>query len=232
MISEPELVGGEDFPAGQVPVPETVEPPARPTGPGRPWLWALGGAVVASAVWAGGLYAYERSQEGDLPDLAGYRTVADLCATARLKGLAGALGPKSADVGASSENHEALDTAHCSLTMGNPATGHGVSISYRLHKVTDPGPEFLARYEGSSWGDFQRVDGVGESAFYLLHPGDEGAEMAVLDGQVELEISVSTNTVWDEEAGESVSTTERVDLEGIDTVLAQDLIALMAALKK
>ncbi|MFD3947113.1 hypothetical protein [Streptomyces sp. NPDC058579] len=231
MISEPELVGGEDFPAGQIPVPETVEPPDRPKGPGRPWLWALGGAVVASAVWAGGLYAYGRSQDGG-PDLAGYRTVADLCVAAELKGLAGVLGPKSADVGASSEDHEALDTAHCSLTMGDPATGHGVSISYRLHKVTDPGPEFLARYEGSSWGDFQRVDGVGEAAFYLPHPGDEGAEMAVLDGQVELEISVSMNTVWDEEAGQAVRDTKKVDLSGIDTVFAQDLTALMAALKK
>ncbi|MFF9016016.1 hypothetical protein ACF09C_24000 [Streptomyces sp. NPDC014870] len=231
MISEPELVGGEEFPAAEVPTAETVAPPEWPNGPGRPWLWALGGAVAASAVWAGGLYAYERSQD-DGPDLAGYVTVADLCERAELKGLAEVLGPKGVDAGAASENHEALDTANCSATMGNPATGHGVSITYRLHKVTDPGPEFLARYEGSSWGDFQRVDGVGERAFFLLHPGDEGAEMAVLDGQVELDISVSTNTVWDAEAGEETTDTEAVDLTGIDTVLAQDLTALMAALKK
>ncbi|MFG2643041.1 hypothetical protein ACGFYP_18990 [Streptomyces sp. NPDC048370] len=231
MISEPELVGGEEFPAGQVLAPEPAEP--KPPRTGRPWLWALGGAVVASAVWAGGLYAYGRSQEGG-PDLAGYGTVADLCARAELKGLVGALGAKASDVGASAENHAALDTAHCSLTLGAPDTGHGVSISYRLHKVTDPGPEFAARHEGSSWGDFQRVDGVGETGFFLLHPGDEGAEMAVLDGQVELEISVSAQSVWDEDAdtGRPAKGTAKVDLSGIDTLLAQDLTALMAALKK
>ncbi|MEU9706342.1 hypothetical protein [Streptomyces sp. NPDC047981] len=231
MISEPELVGGEEFPAAEAPTTETVEPSERPSRPGRPWLWALGGAVAASAVWAGGLYAYERSQD-DGPDLAGYVTVADLCERAELKGLAGVLGPKSADVGASADNHAALDTAYCSVTMGKPETGHGVSITYRLHKVTDPGPEFLARYEGSSWGDFQRIDGLGEATFFIMHPGDEGAEMAVLDGQVELEISVSTNSVWDAEAGEETTNTEAVDLTGIDAVLAEDLTALVAALKK
>ncbi|MDT9688457.1 hypothetical protein Q5762_08840 [Streptomyces sp. P9(2023)] len=229
MISEPELEGGDGFPAGRLLAPETVERDV--SRPPRPWLWALGGAVVASAVWAGGLYAYERSREGG-PDLAGYRTVTDLCARAELKGLAGVLGVKSADVGTFSENHAALDTAECSATLGPPETGYRVSLTYRLHKVTDPEPEFEARYEGSAYGEFERVDGLGETAFFLLHPADEGAEMAVLDGQVELELSLSKRNAWDEDAGEEKAAVGRVDLSGIDTVLAQDLTALMAALKK
>ncbi|MEU7008027.1 hypothetical protein [Streptomyces sp. NPDC046332] len=232
MISEPELVGGADFPAGQVLTPEPSEPPEpRAPRPRRPWLWALGGAVVASAVWGAGLYAYERSRaEG--PDLGGYRTVANLCEKAELKALTGTLGAKSTDSGELAEDHAALLTAHCSVTLGSPETGYSVSLTYRLHKVTDPGPEFAAMHESPAMSDYERIEGVGESAYAVRHPDDEGAEMSVLDGQAELTISLSANVVWDEDAGQGVVETDKVDLSGIETVLAQDLNTLMAALKK
>ncbi|MFD7322382.1 hypothetical protein ACFV9D_15050 [Streptomyces sp. NPDC059875] len=228
MISEPELVGGVDFPTGQVLV---VEPPrTKAPGPRRPWLWALGGAVVTSAVWAGGLYAYERTQ-GDGVDLAGYRTVDQLCEKAQLKALSEVLGTQSTDAGSPTEKHPALDRARCSVTLGSPETGYSAEISYDLHKVTDPGPEFEARL-GDMAADAEPVEGIGERAFFHRDDDDSGAWMRVLDGQAELEIWISSQQTWDVETDEAVPSTKTVDLSGIDTVLAQDLRTLMAALKR
>ncbi|CAM5373456.1 hypothetical protein SAVIM40S_01535 [Streptomyces avidinii] len=59
VITDPEL--GEEWKTeameqASAPSGSAREPTAGGPGP-RPWKWALGGAVVASAVWAGGLYA-------------------------------------------------------------------------------------------------------------------------------------------------------------------------------
>ncbi|GGT83127.1 MULTISPECIES: hypothetical protein [Streptomyces] len=228
MISEPELVGGTVFPAV-----ETVRiepPPPRPPRPRRPWLWALGGVVVASAVWAGGLYAYERSQDGG-PDLGGYRAVENLCAKAELKALSVALGKKSTDAETPTEKHPALDKARCSTTLGPPETAYNAMIVYDLHKVTDPGPEFEPDL-GESGLDVERIAGLGEQAFFHVDADNSGAWMRVLDGQVELEIWIYVQEDWDAETNQTVPTTKKADLSGIDTVLAQDMKALMAALKK
>ncbi|MCT4355533.1 hypothetical protein M5362_20565 [Streptomyces sp. Je 1-79] len=240
MISEPELIGGEDFPAAQVldrdsresrDPRQSREPlePRRPR-PRRPWLWALGGAVVASAVWAGGLYAYERSRDEGV-DLRGYRTVENLCERAELKALSVVLGKKSVDQETPTEKHPALDRAVCFATLGSPETGYSVQVVYELHKVTDPGPEFEPLL--SVWAsDAEPVEGLGEQAYVHRDEGDGGAWIRVLDGQAELEISFSDQQTWSPEKGQAVTETKKVDLSGIETVLVQDLTALMAALKK
>ncbi|MFD5104321.1 hypothetical protein [Streptomyces cinereoruber] len=53
----------------------------------------------------------------------------------------------------------------------------------------------------------------------------------MLDGQVEIELSVSRQYVTDEN-GELVQETEPVDLSGIEVPMTQDLLALMAELRK
>ncbi|MBT2444824.1 hypothetical protein J7E93_32965 [Streptomyces sp. ISL-36] len=227
MISEPELVDDTAFPAAET---VRMDPPPRAPRPRRPWLWALGGAVVASAVWAGGLYAYERSQDGG-PDLGGYRTVENLCARAELKALSVELGEKSTDAETPTEKHPALDRARCSTTLGSPETGYSAVVVYDLHKVTDPGPEFEPRI-AESGTDTEPVAGLGERAFFHRDEDDSGAWMRVLDGQVELEIWIYAQQNWDAETNQSLPSTKKVDLSGIDTVLAQDMKALMAALKK
>ncbi|MFD9031695.1 hypothetical protein ACFVZW_11185 [Streptomyces sp. NPDC059567] len=235
MISEPELAGGTEFPVAET---VRIEPDRRPPRPRRPWLWALGGVVVASALWAGGLYAYERTQGGG-PDLGGYRTTANLCEQAELKALSTALGKKSADANGLTTDHPALDIARCNATLGNQS-GYDVAITYSLHKETDPGPEFEARIEDSGYeDDVERVAGVGETAFLWVDRPPKGpstgAWLHVLDGQAEVKIELMAIGEYEVDPATGQSMERRMpsaDLSGIGDFLAEDARALMAALKK
>ncbi|MFE2013977.1 hypothetical protein [Streptomyces sp. NPDC059491] len=226
MISEPELVGGTEFDAPEV-LTETPPPrPSRPPRPGRPWLWAVGGAVVASAVWAGGLYAYgQRPDPG--PDLGGYRPVEDLCKVAGLKAIGGALGKRVQDGVSPVIDEPSISETSCNVTFGQVDTGPSVSVTYTLHKVTDPGPEFATRAQ--QYGVLQKVDGVGEEAFFDDESG-QGGRLRILDGQVELDLQIYVP--HDVELnGKPVDTGPPVDLSGIDVPMTQDALALMKALR-
>ncbi|MFB7513763.1 hypothetical protein [Streptomyces sp. NPDC056144] len=245
MISEPELGDGDPFYSAEV---LTESPPPgepRPPRAGRPWLWALGGAVVASAVWGGGLYAYERGRGDEGVDLGGYKAVGNLCEKAELRQLVGILGKRSSDSGDSASrspqgdpvegdpedrtSESTMDVANCSLMFGPPDTGYSATVNYVRHLVTDPGPEFddnARRFYGGL-----PLAGVGEKAYMDVSQDNGGASMQVLDGQVEIAIHLYTVSSWDEEKGESVRKTKPIDLSGIETPLSQDMLALMKALK-
>ncbi|MFI9292722.1 hypothetical protein [Streptomyces gardneri] len=248
MISEPELDGGDYFVVSEV---LTETPPPGPPGPPRarrPWLWALGGAVVASAVWGGGLYAYEQRQDQG-PDMRGYKSTASLCEAAELKGLVGVLGKRSIDSGWDSSSQGGADSgvdsgsvggaegaeptvleiAQCSLMFGPTETGYSGDVTYTRHLVTDPGPEFdaLAR----RYGEVEPYEGLGEKAYLSVYD-NMGAELRVLDGQVEISISFNETSGWNEDVDEPTRQTKQVDLSGVEVPLAQDMLALMAALKK
>ncbi|WP_426404154.1 hypothetical protein ACN9M0_23620 [Streptomyces sp. R-07] len=224
MISEPELVGGVEFDAPEV---LTEAPPPRPPRARRPWLWALGGAVLASAVWGGGLYAYEQRKEPG-PDLGGYRSGVKLCEVAKLKALGGILGKRSEDGVGPEMDDPAVFEASCSMTFGPPESGYSASVTYTLHKVTDPGPEFAAR---AKYYDLTTpIGGLGEQAFFDDR-GGEGADLRILDGQVEIALNVYRQYSTDAD-GNEIGNTEPIDLSGIDVPVAQDMLALMAALKK
>ncbi|WP_055601660.1 hypothetical protein [Streptomyces aureus] len=223
MISEPEFVGAVEFDDPEV---LTETPPPRPPRARRPWLWALGGAVLASAVWGGGLYAYGQQKDTG-PDLGRYKPVEELCEVAGLKGLAGALG-KRTDAGSGPFLDEpAVSESSCQITFGSAETGPGVSVTYTLHKVTDPGPEFAARAQ--RYGVLQKVDGVGEQAFFDDASG-QGGRLLVLDGQAEFELQVYTQGGY--EVDGKLIEVPPVDLSGIDVPMIQDTLALMRALKK
>ncbi|MFE5511209.1 hypothetical protein ACFQ9J_11430 [Streptomyces sp. NPDC056529] len=227
MISEPELVGGGGFERPEVLTEAPPPRPPRPPSARRPWLWALGGAVVASAVWGGGLYAYEvRKPPG--PDLGGYKEAGDLCAEAKLEALAGALGKRVQAGDGPVMDEPAVHHRSCSLAFGSLETGYQANVSYTLHKVTDPGPEFGA------WGKYHElgtpIDGVGEKALFDER-GDEGGELKVLDGQVEIELSLHRQYATDAN-GDVIQETDPIDLSGIEVPMTQDVLALMAELKK
>ncbi|MFG2871527.1 hypothetical protein [Streptomyces sp. NPDC048338] len=231
MISDPELVDGGGFSEARTP-PVVVDPvPPKPPRPRRPWLWAVGGAVVASALWGGGLYAHERYEAGRGVDLGGYRSVEDVCPKAELKALSGELGEVSRDGNGVLQEDPALERATCSGIIGSPDTGFSVDVLYELHKVTDPGPEFEARL-GDLRTDAQKVEGLGEVAFFRRDEGDSGAWMRVLDGQVEIEISLQRLQSWDGEKNEPVPQPKAIDLSGVDALFAQDMKALMAAVRQ
>ncbi|MEU5218867.1 hypothetical protein AB0G79_22085 [Streptomyces sp. NPDC020807] len=245
MISEPELGEGDPFYSTEV--LDRTPPPGEPRPPRarRPWLWALGGALAASVVWGGGLYAYEQRQGEAEVDLGGYKAVGNLCEKAELRQLVGILGERSSDSGDSASRspqgepvegdpegrtgESSMDVANCSVTFGPPETGYSGTLSYVRHLVTDPGPEFddnTRRYFA-----VQPFEGVGEKAYADVSADNGGATMVVLDGQVEISLNIYAMSTWDEDKGESVQKTKPIDLSGIDVPMAQDMLALMKALK-
>lgn len=248
MISEPELVGEERPPFGdaELPGPRAGEPAAAETvsdGDGVPaprprpaWQWALGSALVASVVWAGGLYAYETRD----PDLGGYRTSRNLCTETGLKALSTAIGKVESRTPAGRE-HKALSMASCYVSLqpakapepakdgGYEVSPPGVSLSYMLHKKTDPGPEFEAVLGvWTVYGDdeikLEPVDGLGERAYFVVgEANDDVPSLHVLDGQAvfTLEVSPGGPSGPDDE-------TPPQDLSGIRPFMIEDMKALMA----
>ncbi|MFE2170657.1 hypothetical protein ACFXB3_37190, partial [Streptomyces sp. NPDC059447] len=82
MIGEPELDG--EWSGGPPAEEARPEAPRGPAGRRLPWLWALGGALVASAVWAGLPAVQDRFAAA--PRIS-YRHSEDLCKDAPLKVL-------------------------------------------------------------------------------------------------------------------------------------------------
>ncbi|WP_369146239.1 hypothetical protein [Streptomyces sp. R44] len=224
MISEPELVGGAEFDDPEI---LTEAPPPRPPRARRPWLWALGGAVLASAVWGGGLYAYGQKKEPG-PDLGGYTAEVKLCEVAKLKALGGILGKRSQDgVGPEMDDPSVYETS-CQMTFGDPDAGYSASLTYTLHKVTDPGPEFMAR---SKYYDLTTpVGGLGEQAFFDGR-GGEGGDLRILDGQAEIALNIYRQYSTDAQ-GRPLGEGKEIDLSGIDVPMTQDMLAVLAQLKK
>ncbi|MEU0373182.1 hypothetical protein ABZ070_23530 [Streptomyces sp. NPDC006283] len=245
MISEPELVGEERYGAAELPgqrsgtedVVTTEDAPAA-SRPSRPaWLWALGGAVVASALWAGGLYVYETRA----PDLGGYRASADLCKDAELKAVSAVLGKREGEGYTWGNKHESVDDSGCSADMRPvgyeaPKDEDGVemgsmpsvTVGYTLHKKTDPGPEFegtvAARhnYFGATT-KLTRIDDLGEHAYIVRDSDSSGITLEVLDGQAVL--TMAAHSDWDVDSGEPLT-----DMAEIEPLLVEDMKALMLEL--
>ncbi|MFD4374409.1 hypothetical protein [Streptomyces sp. NPDC058486] len=224
MISEPELVGGAPFETAEL-LTEAREP--RPPRARRPWLWALGGAAVASAVWGAGLYAYDSGRQSEGVDLGGYEAVEELCERAELKGLAMVLGDPAGTGPGPFLDEPALSESSCSSSFGEDDTMQSVEIRYTLHKETDPGAEFAARAKQEDL--IVPIAGVGEQAFFGDR-GEDGGSLRVLDGQAVVQIDVYRSYY---ETEEGVAVAEGApDLSGIDVPMTQDALALLAALRK
>ncbi|MFE4056935.1 hypothetical protein ACFXP3_11655 [Streptomyces sp. NPDC059096] len=268
MISEPELAGDDGDGAHgtgaardraapeSVPEAETLAGEGRPGRDvlrGRPpWAWALGGALAASLLWAGGLYAYDLTG----PDLRGYGATRDLCAAAELPALTVLLGPKR-EPRPGGDRDEAVDRAICHVRLERPGRsgdrgggggGEGflggtpsyaaVVIEYTLHKKADPAPEFEAlaapvSLHGQRREDMGAVPGLGDRAFLVTSPERTLPGLRVLDGAAELSLSVYevTGSVVDPATGE-FEEDEPLRLAEIEPDLIEDMRALMAALKK
>ncbi|MGW4204048.1 hypothetical protein [Streptomyces sp. NPDC004726] len=216
--------------------PDHDEPPPRERPPLRAWLWGLSGAVAASALWAGGLYAYDVYGDHD-PDVGKYRTSRSLCVDADLKALSAVHGmPESRSPTGRAD--EALDKANCRLSFaGTPDTprnmGVGAEIDYELHRKTDPGPQFdasVAAQHAAMGADtdetssLTRIEGLGERAYVAVHGGYP--VLHVLDGQAVLSLSVNAYLV-----GEGGRETMAPDLSTSRPLLIEDMRALMKELQ-
>ncbi|MYS06754.1 hypothetical protein GTW71_09980 [Streptomyces sp. SID6041] len=228
MISEPELDGDLSYESSEV---LTEEKPRRAPGPRRPWLWAVGGAVLASAVWGGVLYASAQREEPG-PDLGGYLPAAgemELCKRADLKALGTILGKRSVDGYGPLMDDPAVSEGTCSVGFGPEDSGQTVEVTYTLHKVIDPEHEFEARARQA--GVLRRIDGIGEQAWFD-DSGGQGGTLWVLDGQAEIKLQMFWQVHHDENGNPVRGSVEEPDLSGIDVPMSQDALALMARLKK
>ncbi|MFF3849969.1 hypothetical protein [Streptomyces sp. NPDC002328] len=182
--------------------------PAPPSGggrggAGRAVLWAVVGAVVASAAWAAGVFLLWGDQ--DEPVLRGYTAPANLCTGADYSSFEAEY---TGDAGTPTHNEledPALDDSYCSVSLkksGSTYTDAYLSIRLELHKKTDPGPEFTARWknyaEGRTGYDVDSVTGIGDEAYLVSKDttgssssGSMDATLAVRDGWVTYEMSYS-----------------------------------------
>lgn len=208
MITEPEFDGG----SSGIPGPYGPQEPEGPQGPERyegspppgrrrPWRWALGGALIASTLWAGAWWG--ATPHDDRPPLR-YGLPASLCDEAKLPALA-----RLSEVRWQSTprrfEHPAVDQAYCQLSTSNdPSESPGLQLSYEvqtsmtLHKRTDPAPEFGADPEPAGWIGMSRSDphsvpGLGERALIWEMGYEQSWRLTVLDGGAVFTMNV---TVW------------------------------------
>ncbi|MFD7836075.1 hypothetical protein [Streptomyces sp. NPDC059761] len=227
MISEPELDGewGTGRPATAAEEPDTPREGVR--GPRRAWLWALGGAVLASAVWAGVLAAQDRF--GDPAPQIAYRHAEDLCKV-RLTAVSASTTQLTGDYARHNE-HPALDWAYCahSAPYVEGRLSYGAEISVQLHKKTDPRTEFGADPASlmgmgrmaSSGGEVEQVPGLGERALLTRRVG--GSRLEVLDGGAVFSLTVE----WYGGQG-----APDPDEDAVQAAMVEDMRALMASLRK
>ncbi|MFI8259540.1 MULTISPECIES: hypothetical protein [unclassified Streptomyces] len=227
MISEPELDGEWDTHRPPTHAEEAEPPHERVRGPRRAWSWALGGAVLASAVWAGALVAQDRF--GDRAPRIAYRHADDLCkvkltaVSASTTQLAGGY--------ARHEEHPALDWAYCAY--GAPYVDDRLSyeaeVLVELHKKADPRPEFGAGPTGlggrgamaSSGGEVEQVPGLGERALLTRRVG--GSRLEVLDGGAAFSLTVQ----W--YGGPDIPDPDEA---AVQAAMIEDMRTLMAALRR
>ncbi|MGW6706579.1 hypothetical protein ACWGDE_17025 [Streptomyces sp. NPDC054956] len=231
MIGEPEIDGDWET-AGRAAeaLPDDVRERERVRGPRAPWVWALGGVVAASAVWAGALAVQDRFAGTPRID---YRHSVDLCKEVDLKTVAQTAG-RPFEGGASSQGvGRAQDWAYCQIGMRWERTGvltFGAHVSVELHKEIGPATEFAT---GPGVNPATRLDlemrrevpGLGDRAVLDRHYAGEGERLMVLDGGAVLTLTVEW---YDPGGGPGAS----VDEDEIGAAMIEDMRTLMAKLRR
>lgn len=227
MIGEPELDGerASDAPAD---TPDTAEPGgAARSSRAAPWRWALGGALAASAVFAGVLVVQERYVAAGPPIR--YRHSEQLCTQTPLKAVGAALGNLGVGMPSHGEG-PALDWSYCFAagSKGGQEFSHQASVLVELHKKADPEPEFgadpvLDPFGSSQPTEAERVSGLGERA--LFSGGVQAPRLQVLDGGAVFTVAVHW---WGRPDGSGSD----VDGDAVKAAMAEDARALMDRLRK
>ncbi|NGN67679.1 hypothetical protein G5C51_27730 [Streptomyces sp. A7024] len=226
------------IPAQHYATPHPTPPQQAPGAPGRKnlgWLWGgLAGAVAASVVWAGLVFAGPLGGEGKdasaEPDLRGYTYQKDPCAKTDFS----AFRSEYNDLGDSqdqSSTHRAVDAMWCwNSPQGSEGTAEAsVAMEMWLYKKTDPAENFRGTYESyeqRSDGDVsyrvEQVDGLGDDA-YLVKPkdsGDSGAVyLAVRQGWMTYQMSWTPLTSGEASDTPDATTVERMLREATETTL-------------
>ncbi|TJZ56136.1 hypothetical protein FCH28_10760 [Streptomyces piniterrae] len=178
-------------------------PGAAPGRGASGWLWAVGGAVAASAVWASVMFAAGAFSSEPSPDLAGYSYTSDLCAATSLTAFKDAHYKPKQYTGTASKDpnprhsgaqEKSMDTMWCDISMEQEkASSSDYSSTFvystaTLHKKTDPEPEFADGYRAYEKQDVsggytvEPVAGLGDEAFLVTRKenGSSGSSYVIL----------------------------------------------------
>ncbi|MGW6054719.1 hypothetical protein [Streptomyces sp. NPDC055189] len=252
----PQPYGQPPGPYGQQPGPygQPPAPPAPPAGPRKPtpgWVWGIGGVVVASALWAGGLFATGNlggdSADDAKADLAGYQYKKNLCDASPLDGFKKHY---EIDTDSTSTTHygsrqKGFDQAYCSRNLKDPKadadtyTSIYVSSTARWHKATDPAGEFASEqkaYEDQSQKSYsyktKAVSGIGDEAYLVTDTSGtdkkslNGMTLAVREGWFTVEMR------WSFYGGGPDDKVEPPTAAEVEEMLKTDVRAEMDGLKK
>ncbi|WP_333737880.1 hypothetical protein [Streptomyces sp. IBSBF 2806] len=185
------------------PAPYPVVGPS-PTGggAGRAVLWAVVGAVVASAAWAAGVFL---TASGADADLRGYAAPTNLCTSTDYSSFKAEYTAEDTAPSHNGIKDDALDEGLCNISLKKSGSSYSDAYLYTqldLHKKTDPAPEFTAswkNYGDSHKGyDVESVSGIGDEAYLVSDDTTTGstsgslyATLAVRDGWVTYTMSYS-----------------------------------------
>ncbi|MFE6160925.1 hypothetical protein ACFQ7F_18650 [Streptomyces sp. NPDC056486] len=252
----PQPYGQPPGPYGQQPGPygQPPAPPAPPAGPRKPtpgWVWGIGGVVVASALWAGALFATGNlgSDGGDdvKADLAGYQYKKNLCDVSPLDAFKKKY---ELDTDSTATTHygsqqKGFDQSYCSRQLKDPEadkdtyTSIYVYSTARWHKATDPAGEFASEqkaYEDQSQKTYgyktKAVSGIGDEAYLVTETSGTGKDslngmtLAVREGWFTIEMR------WSFYGGGPDDKVEPPTASEVEEMLMSDTRAEMDGLKK
>ncbi|MFF3302021.1 hypothetical protein [Streptomyces sp. NPDC001741] len=177
--------------------PGAVQPSATLPRRGERVVWAVAGALLASAIWGVTLLLPIGASDG--PDVR-YRMSDDLCADAEMAAL-GAIWGRGDDSTHEEHRHRAMDVAQCHDSLVTDDTAQQLTIRLQLHKVTSPRAEFEANGEAIETNTGPTivktpVEGLGERAYFgVIDYGGPGAVavLTVLDGGAEFSFNLNSD---------------------------------------
>ncbi|MFG1793823.1 hypothetical protein [Nocardia sp. NPDC049149] len=195
------------YPDGRVP-PRTLVRRPQP-GRGR-WWTVLGVAACVAVVGATGVAVVSSDGERDNPaaDLRGYHAVDNLCAitdTMPYMHAGFVLAPSRPAHPRyplrEAMLHRAVDTMRCTIQLVPTGSTDLTTLTAnaKVHKQTDPGPEFAARFEAWTQSELTKDDsvtpviGLGDEAYLVRRATEQadisGVTLGVRDGWTTYEIS-------------------------------------------
>jgi hypothetical protein len=165
--------------------------PRASGGAGRAVLWAVVGAVVASALWGGGVLLLGKGGSSAKADLRGYTVKSNLCDTADLSAFKSTYPKGDDDPTKYSAKTSTLDEMYCDEGLEKDGSTYSDAYLYvqvDLHKKTDPSGEFA-----DSWRSYTQHDtdykvtplsGYGDEAFLVTEDTESSpyVTLAVRDG--------------------------------------------------
>ncbi|MBW5484012.1 hypothetical protein [Streptomyces bambusae] len=248
MITEPELDGSSDPEDRPLPGEAVSSGPAGGSASAsasaaarrgrRPWLWALGGALTASAVWAAGLWWLGEAGPGAAPR---YRWAEYLCddfkapALSRFTGLALEKRKLEANL-----PHRVRPWTGCQLRAEADGRTYVAMAEVTLYHERDPAPEFdqepqiVDPWYASDGRTVESVPGLGERAL-LSYDGPFGDRtLRVLDGRAVFSLKFTAQRDFRQEQGEDMvlEADPRIDFTAAQAAMVEDLRTLMRTLRK